>query len=247
MQSIYSVVLRTVTEIGVYALYWEQDDLIYIGQSNCLSRRKKEHFNSLIRNKHNNYKVQEAYNKSGLPSFVILQYCDTLNLNKLESFWIKEFNSILHGLNLSEENSSPYASNRKYSKFSILKVFSLLVNTRKSFRFISARTKVHIATIKAINAGTKHTWLGEEYPDKYKILRNTVRNSFEETINNRGSKSTLLVKLIDPDGNPHIIDNLREFCKFNFSNYTSAYTILLRILYKQGRNKTYKKWKIEPI
>lgn len=47
---------------GIYALYWWEQDLVYIGLSQNLSSRKLEHLNKLKNNRHTNYKVQNTYN-----------------------------------------------------------------------------------------------------------------------------------------------------------------------------------------
>lgn len=58
--------------IGIYSLYWEEQDLIYIGQSQNIERRFTEHLYKLKNNTHTNYKVQKAYITYGLPSTNIL-------------------------------------------------------------------------------------------------------------------------------------------------------------------------------
>lgn len=72
---------------GIYALWYEEQDLIYIGQSVELSIREKTHKSNLRLNKHSNYKLQEAYNKYGLPEFVVLEYCSEADLDRLELSW----------------------------------------------------------------------------------------------------------------------------------------------------------------
>jgi predicted GIY-YIG superfamily endonuclease len=67
--------------IGIYALYWEEQDLIYIGESDNIERRFKEHLKMLETNKHFNYRVQEVYNTYGLPLFQILEEC---HINELK-------------------------------------------------------------------------------------------------------------------------------------------------------------------
>lgn len=53
--------------IGIYALYWEEQDLVYVGQSQDIARRFTEHKRKLKNTSHTNYKVQAAYNLYGIP------------------------------------------------------------------------------------------------------------------------------------------------------------------------------------
>lgn len=80
--------------IGIYALYWEEQDLIYIGQSQNIERRFSEHIYKLTNTKHTNYKVQNAYNLYGLPVLNILEQCEISELNTLEISYTKEFNGL---------------------------------------------------------------------------------------------------------------------------------------------------------
>lgn len=34
---------------GIYALYWWDQDLIYVGLTQNLNKRKREHFNAMLR------------------------------------------------------------------------------------------------------------------------------------------------------------------------------------------------------
>lgn len=85
--------------IGVYALYWEDPDLVYVGKSqNIESAFKARHCRKAELNLHSNYKVQEAYNLYGKPLLIILDVCPVSELDILEIFWTKELNS-LHSAN----------------------------------------------------------------------------------------------------------------------------------------------------
>ena len=46
---------------GIYALYWWEQDLIYIGLSQDLFSRKSQHYRSLKSSTHYNPKLQNAY------------------------------------------------------------------------------------------------------------------------------------------------------------------------------------------
>ena len=116
---------------GIYALYWWEQDLIYVGLSQNLSRRKQQHYYDLLANKHINWKVQQAYNNYGSPDFIVLEYGSMSNLSKLEQHWGNEFDVMGHrGLNIQEPGWGPgYGTSHNtsvYSQIQILKVFSLV-------------------------------------------------------------------------------------------------------------------------
>ncbi len=46
---------------GIYALYWPEQDLIYLGQTNNFSIRKYEHFRLFKTGTASNYKLKNAY------------------------------------------------------------------------------------------------------------------------------------------------------------------------------------------
>lgn len=160
--------------IGIYALFWEEQDLIYIGQSVNIEQRFKEHLYSLKKLEHSNYKVQEAYNRYGIFSSLIIEECSIEELNNKEILWTKEFNSINTGLNIVEAGKAGYginSNNSKYTKIQILRVFSLLYKyPHLSCKKIAHKTKVHFETVQSINNGYNHIWLQNSYPEQWKEL-----------------------------------------------------------------------------
>lgn len=109
---------------GIYALYWWEQDLVYVGLSQNLSNRKKEHFTLLKNNKHTNYKVQNAYNNFGIPDFIILEYVeDILKLPELEVYWCNELNALgKNGLCLVEPGVVGFGTNSNASKYSKIQI-----------------------------------------------------------------------------------------------------------------------------
>lgn len=198
--------------IGIYALYWEEQDLIYIGQSQNIEARFKEHLYKLKNNKHTNYKVQNTFDLYGEPQLNILETCGLDKLNNLEIFYTKEFDSINNGLNIVEAGNVGFGTNSnasKYSKIQILKVFSLLYKTSLSYHSISGKTKVSTVTISDISKGRSHTWLQEKYPNKYiSIEGNNILRFKNKNI------VTDYPILLSPDGKEYLVkSSLTDFCK----------------------------------
>lgn len=158
--------------IGIYALKF--NDLIYIGKSNCLNRRKKDHLTSMSKGTAN-YKILEAFTKYGNPEFIIIEECSITELNTKEVFWIAEFNSIKTGLNISsggDGGGSGVSHNRAvHSEETIRTVFEMLINENiYTYKYISEITGVSVSTIGNIVNKTAHMWLEEAYKDSYFLL-----------------------------------------------------------------------------
>lgn len=199
--------------IGIYSLYWEEQDLIYIGLSINIEARFKEHEGSMRRNTHSNYKVQNAYTLYGLPIFNILEECSVDELPSKEIFWTKEFDSLnpLHGLNIIEAGGSggfgTNASFSKYSRYKILKVFSLLYTGAYTYKQIQERCKVPNHLISNIKTGSSHLWLKTSYPEKYLLMvNNPVHPKTYQGIHG-GS-----IVVISPEGDQYTISNIKDFC-----------------------------------
>lgn len=194
--------------IGIYSLYWEIPDKIYIGQSSNITYRYEQHKYKFIKGTAN-YKMQEMYNLYGFPTLNVLEQCSVAELDVLEVHWINEFNSINEGLNIAKGGKCAVGTlnfSSTYSKFKLLKVFSRLYLTNNSCLDISKEMGVHIGTVSAIVQGIRHVWLEEEYPDEYS--RMVERRMYIP-------KRSKYPSLIDSKGVIHNILNIKEFCESN--------------------------------
>lgn len=77
----------------------------YVGQTTNFARRKNEHLSKLKENRHPNPKLQNAFNKYGIDSFIInkIQFDDITKkeLDEQEIYYIKKYNSFENGYNLT--------------------------------------------------------------------------------------------------------------------------------------------------
>lgn len=75
---------------GIYSITNNVNGKIYIGQTNDLNRREREHFSYLRGNKHSNEHLQSAWNKYGEQNFTfnILKECPIENLDNWERWYI---------------------------------------------------------------------------------------------------------------------------------------------------------------
>jgi group I intron endonuclease len=196
--------------IGIYSLYWEKEDLVYVGLSQNIERRFEQHLNLCTKSTHTNASIQNAYDKYGKFSRCILEECKISELGAREKYWIKEFNSYAQGLN---DTMGGYAFGNgvssiltKYSKILILKVFSLLSKGYNPLS-VSKRLSVNIRLPNSIREGSSHLWLQEDYPERYKLV-NSSRNSSRSCTKDR------LLTLESPEGVIFKnITNLSKFCR----------------------------------
>lgn len=205
--------------IGIYALYWGVQDLIYIGQSQNIEARYKEHLYKMKNNKHTNYKVQNAFNLYGQPVLQIIEECSIERCNELEVYYTEEFDSINKGLNIVEAGLVGWGVNSnasKYTKRQILKVFSLLYKTKIATRDIAKRCKVNIGVVHGIQAGNTHVWLKTKYPEKFDRIKDRLKTVFLRRAYNASSSSGKEIKVINPEGEIIIIQgSLSLFAKNN--------------------------------
>ncbi len=234
--------------IGIYSLYWEEPDLIYIGLSSNIERRFRAHIYTLELGVHDNFKVQNTFNKYGIPTQSILEECSVEELNDRESYWITEFNSINLGLNIIEGGGASYGCNHttsKYSKMQILKVLVLLAKTDNTINSISERTKVQKSTVSSIINKKVHTWL-HKYPEYYALATRNRTNSanYNRAVARVGiGTKKYSYTFISPTG-----DKYEHICVSSFIREIGCFES--EQLAKQGfsniihgRVKTYKKWK----
>ena len=81
--------------IGIYSIKNVKNNKVYIGSSNNIEKRIKDHFRNLKNNRHSNQYLQNAYNKYGNESFIfeILEVFDKINkydLLKVESNYLNK-------------------------------------------------------------------------------------------------------------------------------------------------------------
>lgn len=62
---------------GVYAIFSQLDDRVYIGSAASIAKRFKEHFAGLRANRHHSRHLQNFYNKHGFNSLVCAVLCET--------------------------------------------------------------------------------------------------------------------------------------------------------------------------
>lgn len=222
---------------GIYALYWESQDLIYIGLSQHLIRRKKEHFKDILDGKHSNYKVQKAYVDYGLPEFIVLEYCPVSQLNELEIYWQKEFNS-LTSLDIIEAGgvARGYCSNAsKYTRYELLKIFRDL-SYNNSLSDISKKYNIPRYLPRDLASGTVHLWFHTEFPYIWNRIKkiNVFRSNKIFTAHKK------VVVLVSPTGEEITVEgSMQEFAS-RFGLMANRVADIVR-----GDRKSHRGWKLK--
>lgn len=75
---------------GIYKILNTINGKFYIGSSDFIRRRWREHVVTLNGNKHGNSYLQNAWNKYGKDAFEfsVVEYCETSMLTEKEQFWL---------------------------------------------------------------------------------------------------------------------------------------------------------------
>lgn len=230
---------------GIYALYWWEQDLVYIGLSQDIDARHKEHLRDLAAGSHSNYKVQSAFNRYGSPSFIVIETCSLDRLASREIYWTEEFNALgSRGLCLVEPGVVGYgtaSNNSKYSRLTILRIFSMLSSSRYSTYTnirIAARCKVPAHIVSDIRTGRVHLWLQSAYPVRYSVMQNT------SAVGAGKGLQPVHAILQSPEGVLYTVSNIRTFIlTVNNGVYNeSMHKCFRRVLSKSRRQ--YMGWRL---
>lgn len=229
--------------IGIYALYWEEPDLLYIGQSTNIENRLKRHNSECRASKHVNLGIQETFNLYGEPLTYIVEKCSIDKLEELERYYINEFDSKNKGLNITHGSGSASGilhGSCIYSKNQLLKVFSLLIKSDLTYSKIGSKTKVHKSVVSGISSGKAHFWLKEEYHEKYSIMRSRVRCQ-------KGKGVGKTFTFISPNKEVYEDLTVAEFVENNLNLFGNrSHRLICDGFYKltTGVRKSYLGWKL---
>ena len=96
----------TLQPSGIYKITNLSNGKVYIGQSQNIYMRRKQHWNALKSGKHKNKDMQKDWNKSSKSfRWDVVEYCGVNELNEKEEYWINYYDSIHKGYN---QGWSPY-------------------------------------------------------------------------------------------------------------------------------------------
>jgi len=89
---------------GIYKITNLKNEKVYIGQSDRLNDREREHFYRLEKQIHSNEYLQRSYNKHGKDNFMFEIIENTDDLDNRELYFINEYGGINSNLNYNLKN-----------------------------------------------------------------------------------------------------------------------------------------------
>lgn len=228
--------------IGIYKLWFNNPDIVYIGQSVNIEYRYKKHLQKL-KNGTANYKMLAAYAKYGLPKLEILLECDDdSELNELENAAIEVYNSVKSGYNVADTSDihlkGPDNFAAKYTEEQIEQVFFLLLDLNNSYKDIEKITQVNISTVRHIANTESHTWLSVKYPDKYRLLTSLKGVKRQQAANSAIKRGIVYPPIISPEGIEYTVTNAAEFAR----QHNLDASCLVKVLKRTPRYISHKGW-----
>lgn len=190
---------------GIYKIYNNRSDKVYIGSTICFSRRKRDHFYELKLGTHHCKGLQNAYNKYKADSFSfeIIELCDKSNLISREQYYL-DSTKLLYNSSKTAGSCLGYKfgkqseqTRRKKSDNSTRKrkvdCFNLDSEFIKRYNSLTEATKetrvsqIHIREIcigkRYSRNGFRFKYLEQEELFKYPINNNCAKNKTTEKIN----------------------------------------------------------------
>lgn len=149
---------------GIYRIFWDNNNYFYYGQALNFYRRRKSHIHAFKYKKHKNRKLQNVFNKYGIPEFEIVAICQVNELDALEQKYIDLCFNKKYCCNLS-----PAASSNKgvrYSEEIKIKIKETLKNWYKNNVSFNLGRK-HTEESKNKN---RKSHLGKRASEKTKII-----------------------------------------------------------------------------
>lgn len=255
---------------GIYRIVNTQNDKKYIGSSNDIKVRWRNHRYQLNNKKHPNKHLQGAWNKYGKSNFIfeIICLCDVNDLSSKEQFYIDEMHP---EYNMSKYTESPMRGRTHTEETrNILKdIGKHFMTPEKNHKMLSTRYKDHIYVQKKfvpkevrsshLSQAFKKVWSNPEYKEKMSSIRiNQVTDNTRKKFSNQSKlnwmnsdfrdksiKSRQKVASEGRGNTKYTIQDVINIRKLHWDDGMSAKSIskLLDMSYYTVRSILYNNWK----
>lgn len=228
---------------GIYKLSFNGTDKVYIGQSNNIQNRYRQHITRMS-NGQASVLLQEAYLKYGKPSIEVILDCNEDELDECENEVIAIFNSVENGFNtlakagdiprrVGEDHGRALYSNDTVEDA----LFALLSNPLVSIAKIADMVGISKENLYLIANGTNHRWLETKFPKEYANMLELsgTRRATSQSASNRGVVYPLLKS---PEGQVFKIENIKAFAREHGLDNGHVGKVL------HGKYKSHKGWKL---
>lgn len=194
-------------------------DKVYIGQSIEIEARVLRHNAELLKGRHFP-KIQEGYNNYGEFSWEIVKECTETELDFLEEYYIKLFDSVENGFNtystvyqVPPSYSGINNGNVRIDSIPIYKniLITTISNPTFTLKKVAEMSNTTTAVVDHIWQGG-YSWLENLFPEEYRLVREL---SGKRQI---GGKSLLqqgkpVISILSPSFEVHVVENIRKFAK----------------------------------
>ena len=199
--------------MGIYKIINVVNNKFYVGSAVNFQKRKMRHFNELRQTKHNNSKLQNAWNKYGEKSFVFVvveEITDRSLLLDAENKWLKEHVGKDYCYNLGVDATAPMLG----FKGELSPTYGYK-HTPESLKKISKTSKSRIQT-DAEKAKRRQTMLGHPVSIVTKVKISATLSGpgnywYGKKRPDHGEKVMRQIVAIDPQGQEHIFPSITAF------------------------------------
>ena len=215
--------------VGIYIYENKINHKKYIGQSTDIQRRRQEHLNHPSKYS----KFDEELQQLGEDAFVfnVLEECSVECLDEREIYWIKYYDTVNTGYNLTYGGQSYRGEANPYAKLTeddVRNIIDKLRDTKISMQELAKEYHVHYNTISDINRCK--TWVHlHNYTDN---IRKTAQGSVF-----RGNLSSAAI--ITEDIANQIIDMIIN-TKDSLASIARTFGVKESLIYDINRCKTWK-------
>lgn len=205
--------------MGIYRIINIVNGKFYLGSSNDLRKRKREHIWALRKGAHINDYLQKAFNKYGEKNFIfeVLEYVNNeSDLRKIEQYYLDLLKpcDCSIGYNLCEDSRGGGLSgenNPNYQK-PMSNEQKLAISKTLKGHLVSDETRKKISKArKGKYAGEKHPMYGKPVPEERRKLQSILMKGKFAGKNNPSAKAVVQLSLNDEFIKRY--DTMEEACK----------------------------------